>query len=67
LLGHTYGIVLPRMGRRLMFGSNDSLSATPWRIHRPARRLDEHNTAIYGGELGLSDTEIATLQCDGII
>jgi len=59
--------VLPRMGLRLMFGSSGSLSATPWRIHGPARQLGEHNTAIYSGELGLSDAERAALQRDGIV
>ena len=55
------------MGLRLMFGSSGSLSATPWRIHGPARQLGEHNTAIYSGELGLSDAERAALQRDGIV
>lgn len=67
LLWNTYGVVLPRMGLRLMFGFSSSLSATPWRIHGPAQQLGEYNTAIYSGELGLSDAEFAALQCDGIV
>jgi len=30
-------------------------------------RLGEHNREIYGGMLGLSDSEIDTLMADGVI
>ena len=34
---------------------------------RAAPRLGEHNTAVYGGELGLATDELAVLQAAGVI
>lgn len=43
------------------------MSATPWRIGRPAPALGAHNAEIYGHELGLSDAEYTALQQQGVI
>jgi crotonobetainyl-CoA:carnitine CoA-transferase CaiB-like acyl-CoA transferase len=42
-------------------------SATPIRLHRWAPRIGEHNTEIYAGELGLSDTALQALRSEGVI
>ncbi len=36
-------------------------------IRRAAPRVGEHNAEVYGAELGLSESEIAQLQADGVI
>jgi len=36
-------------------------------IRRSAPRVGEHNAEVYGAELGLSESEIAQLQADGVI
>jgi len=43
------------------------LSATPWRIRRPAPRLGEHNREVYVEELGLSEEELVALRQHGVI
>lgn len=43
------------------------ISETPWRISRRAPLLGEHNGEIYGGELGLTQAQIATLKSVGAI
>lgn len=43
------------------------MSLTPWRVRAPAPRLGEHNAAIYGDELGLSQAECAALQQEGVL
>lgn len=57
----------PELGRVVM-------PTTPLRLHgagvaamAPSPRLGQHNAEIYGGMLGLSTTEIAALQADGVI
>jgi formyl-CoA transferase len=42
-------------------------SRTPGRVRFVGPKLGEHNRAIYGGLLGLSDAEQAELQADGVI
>lgn len=41
--------------------------ANPVAGGRAAPRLGEHNTAVYGGELGLSTAELARLQAAGVL
>ncbi len=48
-------------------GAPYRMSATPWRIDRTAPRLGEHNAAIYGDMLGLSEAELASLRQEGVI
>lgn len=43
------------------------MSATPWRIRRPAPRLGEHNAAIFCDELGVERAELVALSRSGII
>jgi benzylsuccinate CoA-transferase BbsE subunit len=54
-------------GRTLkMPGAPFVLSATPWRIARPAPRRGEHNAQVYAG-IGVSDAEQAALAAAGVI
>src|SRR5581483_5474950 len=55
-------------GRTLLYpGGPYTLSETPWRLRRRAPILGEHNDEIYGGELGLTETELRGLRADGAI
>jgi benzylsuccinate CoA-transferase BbsE subunit len=48
-------------------GAPYRLSQTPWKIHRPAPRIGEHNRSVYIDELGLTEDEFAHLQDSGVI
>jgi benzylsuccinate CoA-transferase BbsE subunit len=48
-------------------GAPYQLSQTPWQLRRRAPLIGEHNEAIYGGELGLSQAELAVLMAAGAI
>jgi crotonobetainyl-CoA:carnitine CoA-transferase CaiB-like acyl-CoA transferase len=48
-------------------GAPYHLSKTPWQLRRRAPLIGEHNEAIYGGELGLSRSELAVLMAAGAI
>jgi crotonobetainyl-CoA:carnitine CoA-transferase CaiB-like acyl-CoA transferase len=48
-------------------GGPYTLSKTPWRIRRRAPILGEHNSEIYGGELGLTDQQLTALRAEGAI
>lgn len=53
----------PELGRAFTYpGGPYSLSETPWRLRRRAPLLGEHNAEIYGGELGLSASEMEALR-----
>jgi crotonobetainyl-CoA:carnitine CoA-transferase CaiB-like acyl-CoA transferase len=61
-------VEVPALGRALTYpGAPYRMSATPWRLHRPAPRLGEHNAAIYGGVLGLSEADLTSLRQEGVI
>src|SRR5581483_7123015 len=48
-------------------GAAAKLSASGWAKATRAPRCGEHNRAVYGGLLGLSDTELAALAGAGAI
>jgi len=57
----------PDAGRVRMPGAPFRLSATPWRIARPAPRLGEHNEEILCGRLGLTREQLVRLRGAGAI
>jgi crotonobetainyl-CoA:carnitine CoA-transferase CaiB-like acyl-CoA transferase len=58
----------PELGRDIPYcGPFIQLSETPITYRRRAPLTGEHNKEIYGGELGLKDTELKSLSNKGII
>jgi crotonobetainyl-CoA:carnitine CoA-transferase CaiB-like acyl-CoA transferase len=57
----------PTIGPVRMQAVYPRLSETPGQIQRGAPRLGEHNQEVYGALLGLSATDLAELQAEGII
>lgn len=57
----------PVMGEVVQPGAPFSMSETPWKIHKPAPLLGEHNTHFYGQILGFSDEELQQLGFEGVI
>jgi benzylsuccinate CoA-transferase BbsE subunit len=58
----------PELGETLCYpGAPYQLSRTPCQLRRRAPLIGEHNEAIYGGELGLSQAELAVLMAAGAI
>ena len=57
----------PTIGTLEYPGAPYRLSQTPWKIHRPAPRIGEHNRSVYIDELGLTEDEFAHLQNAGVI
>ena len=52
----------PGLGSVRMPGAPYRHSRTPWRLQRPAPAVGEHNSEIYGGELGLHEDELRALR-----
>jgi benzylsuccinate CoA-transferase BbsF subunit len=57
----------PVLGERMYENYPVRLSRTPAQMKRGAPLWGEHNQAVYGELLGLSDAEIAQLAADGVI
>jgi len=58
----------PELGTTMKYlGAPFRLSEIPWRIRKRAPLIGEHNSEIYGQELGLSGDEIVSLKKGGII
>jgi crotonobetainyl-CoA:carnitine CoA-transferase CaiB-like acyl-CoA transferase len=58
----------PELGATLRYpGAPYRLSQTPWQLRRRAPLIGEDNEAIYGGELGISQAELAVLMAAGAI
>jgi crotonobetainyl-CoA:carnitine CoA-transferase CaiB-like acyl-CoA transferase len=56
------------LGETLCYaGAPYQLSHTPWQLRRRAPLIGEHNEAIYSGELGISQAELAVLMAAGAI
>jgi crotonobetainyl-CoA:carnitine CoA-transferase CaiB-like acyl-CoA transferase len=56
----------PVTGRLTYPGAPFKMEETPWRASRPAPRLGEHNTKVYG-ELGYSGEDLVRLVQQGVI
>ena len=57
----------PQTGPLRYPGAPYQLSATPWRLTRPAPGVGEHNGEVYQGELGLSADDCRALARRGVI
>jgi crotonobetainyl-CoA:carnitine CoA-transferase CaiB-like acyl-CoA transferase len=58
----------PELNVRLTYpGAPFKSNRVSWRIDRRAPLVGEHNSAIYGDELGFADTEIRSLARKGAI
>lgn len=57
----------PMIGRVRVDGIPIHLSATDWTIERGAPLLGQHNDVVFGGLLGRSDEELASLREAGVI
>lgn len=64
--GYFHALEHPLAGTLTYPGAPFLMSATPWREGR-APLLGEHNRAVYGGLLGLSEDDLAVLHGQGII
>jgi crotonobetainyl-CoA:carnitine CoA-transferase CaiB-like acyl-CoA transferase len=56
----------PATGPYSIAGVPFSLSETPGRIHRPAPTLGQHSEAVLKQHLGVSDSEYASLESQGV-
>lgn len=57
----------PAIGPLAYPGAPYRLSQTPWKIHRPAPQIGEHNRSVYIDELGLTEDAFLHLQNSGVI
>ncbi len=58
----------PELGRTVRYpGGPIHFTATPWRIARRPPLLGEHNTEVYGNELGLEADRLSALKQAGVI
>ena len=58
----------PELGRTVQYpGGPIHFTTTPWRIARRPPLLGEHNTEVYGNELGLEADRLSALKQAGVI
>ena len=58
----------PELGRTVQYpGGPIHFTVTPWRIARRPPLLGEHNTEVYGNELGLGADRLSALKQAGVI
>ena len=58
----------PELGRTVQYpGGPIHFTTTPWRIARRPPLLGEHNTEVYGNELGLGADRLSALKQAGVI
>ena len=58
----------PELGRTVQYpGGPIHFTVTPWRIARRPPLLGEHNTEVYGNELGLEADRLSALKQAGVI
>jgi len=57
----------PRAGRLEYPGAPYGFSATPWKLHRPAPLLGQHNREVFGDELGLAASVIDAWGAEGVL
>ena len=54
--------------RRLVeTGAPFKMTESPWRVHRPAPLIGEHNSQVYRDELGYSQKDLVRLRANGVI
>ena len=68
-LGYFIDVEHPELGTSLRYPGAPCyyISDAPWRISRRAPLIGEHNSEIYGNELGFSPAQLARLQQEGAI
>ncbi|MCX5992452.1 MAG: CoA transferase [Chloroflexi bacterium] len=58
----------PELGETIKYpGAPVKMKETPWKIHRRAPLIGEHNEEVYGKELGLSKEQVTILKANGVI
>lgn len=66
--GFFHQVEHPELGRSVVYpGAPYKFNGTPWRISRRAPLIGEHNSEVYGKELGLSQDNLASLAEAGVI
>ncbi len=57
----------PELGRKFLYpGAPYLFSRTRWRVYRRPPLLGEHNKDILGGDLGMTNRELAVLRAEGV-
>ena len=57
----------PELGHTRMLGLVPKFSATPGELRHMGPTVGEHNTAVYGEWLGLSDADLQSLAAEGVV